>query len=133
MDEQKQEAEEVLTESLKRLERGGPGRPPTENSVRGELEKILGKRYHCLNWSLDPKAKDLDWRWSEKWNRKYELAGILPIVTDQDDWTAGRVAKTYFQRKDIENMFHLTKKALIVPVEPPYVKGFSSKRLTFKE
>ncbi|KXA93141.1 hypothetical protein AKJ64_01290 [candidate division MSBL1 archaeon SCGC-AAA259E17] len=122
MDEQKQEAEEVLTESLKRLERGGPGRPPTENSVRGELEKILGKRYHCLNWSLDPKAKDLDWRWSEKWNRKYELAGILPIVTDQDDWTAGRVAKTYFQRKDIENMFHLTKKALIVSVEPPYIK-----------
>ncbi|KXA89339.1 hypothetical protein AKJ61_03080, partial [candidate division MSBL1 archaeon SCGC-AAA259B11] len=31
-------------------------------------------------------------------------------------------AKTYFQRKDIEDMFHLTKKALIVPVEPPYVK-----------
>ncbi|KXB07501.1 hypothetical protein AKJ52_00120 [candidate division MSBL1 archaeon SCGC-AAA382C18] len=33
-----------------------------------------------------------------------------------------QVAKTYFQRKDIEDMFHLTKKALIVPVEPPYVK-----------
>ncbi|KXA89212.1 hypothetical protein AKJ62_03550 [candidate division MSBL1 archaeon SCGC-AAA259D14] len=123
MDEQRQEAEEVLTESLNRLERGGPGRPPTENSVRKKLEKILGKRYHCLDWSLDPKAKNLDWRWTKEWDRKYELAGILPIITDQDDWTPDKVAKTYFQRKDIEDMFHLTKKALIVPVEPPYVKG----------
>ncbi|KXA89172.1 hypothetical protein AKJ61_03400, partial [candidate division MSBL1 archaeon SCGC-AAA259B11] len=121
MDKQKEEAEEVLTESLNRLERGGPGRPPTKNSVRKKLKKVLGKRYHCLDWSLDPKNKDLHWRWSEKWDRKYELAGRLPIITDHDDWTADRVAKTYFQRKDIEDMFHLTKKALIVPVEPPYV------------
>lgn len=122
MDEQKGEAEEVLSESLDRLEKGGPGRPPTENSVRKKLEKVLGKRYHCLDWSLDLEAKELDWGWSEEWDRKYELAGVLPIVTDQSNWTSGRVAKIYFQRNDIEEMFHLTKKALIVPVEPPYVK-----------
>jgi len=122
MDRQEEEAEEVLTESLDRLERGGPGRPPTEKSVRKKLEKVLGKRYHCLDWTLDPKAKNLDWGWTKEWDRKYELAGILPIITDQSDWTPDRVAKTYFQRKNIENMFHLTKKALIVPVEPPYVK-----------
>lgn len=28
----------------------------------------------------------------------------------------------YFDRNDIEDRFHLTKKALVVPVQPPYVK-----------
>lgn len=122
MEEEREEAEEILSESLDRLERGGRGRPPTENSVREKLEEVLGNRYGCLDWSFDPEAGELEWGWSEEWDRKYELAGVQPIITDWSDWTPDRVVKTYFQRKNIENMFHLTKKALIVPVSPTYVK-----------
>lgn len=67
-------------------------------------------------------GKELTWEWGEAWERKYRFAGIQPIITDHPDWTPGRIAKTYFDRNDLEDLFHLTKEALIVPVEPPYVK-----------
>jgi len=122
LDARREEAEAVLAEQLDRLERGGRGRPPTENSIRKKLRKALGDELGHLEWSFDEETKQLDWAWGEGWDRRYRYAGIQPIVTDHDDWTAGRVAKTYFDRNDIEDMFHLTKQALVVPVQPPYVK-----------
>lgn len=116
------DAEEVLSAQLERLERGGRGRPPTENSIRRKLRKVLGDELSHLEWSFDEETKHLEWEWGKHWDRRYRYAGIQPIVTDHDDWTASRVAKTYFDRNDIEDMFHLTKKALVVPVQPPYVK-----------
>lgn len=123
MEEEREEAEEVLQRFRRRLEEGGRGRPPTENSIGRELKSVLGDRYGCLDWSFDSEEKELEMEgWNEKWDWKYRLAGVQPIITDWDDWTADRIVKTYFQRRDVENMFHLTKKALIVPVKPSYVK-----------
>lgn len=122
MDDKRQDAEEILAEQRQRLEGGQPGRPPTENSIREKLKAVLKKDLHRLDWTFDEERKDLSWEWGEAWERKYRFAGIQPIVTDHDDWTPGRIAKTYFDRNDLEDMFHLTKEAMIVPVEPPYVK-----------
>lgn len=116
------DAKEVLSAQLERLEHGGRGRPPTENSIRRKLRKVLGDELIHLEWAFDEETKHLEWEWGEGWDLRYQSAGVQPIVTDHADWTAGRVAKTYFDRNDIEDMFHLTKKALIVPVQPPYVK-----------
>ncbi len=43
-------------------------------------------------------------------------------MTDHENWSPSKIARTYFDRNNIESMFHLTKKALVVPIEPPYVK-----------
>lgn len=115
-------AEDVLAEQRDRLERGGRGRPPTQNSIRKKVRKVLGDELTHLSWSFDEETKKLEWEWGEAWDRRYRYAGIQPIITDHDDWTAGRIAKTYFDRNDIEDLFHLTKKALVVPVQPTYVK-----------
>lgn len=122
LDDQRAAAEEVLQQHVDRLEGGGRGRPPTENSIRGKLEDVLDGNEGLLEWSFDAETKTLEWEWGEAWERKYSYAGVQPLLTDHDEWTAGRVAQTYFDRSDIEDMFHLTKEALIVPVEPPYVK-----------
>lgn len=123
LDTRRDEAEEVLEHHRERLDRGGRGRPPTENSIRRKLRKVLGDELAHLEWSFDEETKEFDWEWGEAWDRRYQYAGIQPLVTDHDDWTASRVAQTYFDRNDIEDMFHLTKKALVVPVQPPYVKA----------
>lgn len=122
MDEKRAAAEEVLHHQVERLEGGGRGRPPTENSIREKLRDVLSKDETRLDWSFDAETKTLEWEWGDTWQRKYRYAGVQPLITDHDEWTAGRVAHTYFEQSDIENMFHLTKKALIVPVQPPYVK-----------
>jgi len=83
---------------------------------------VLGDERRHLEWSFDEETKHLEWAWGESWHRRYRYTGVQPIVTDHEDWTPGRIAKTYFDRNDIEDMFHLTKKALVVPVQPPYVK-----------
>lgn len=66
--------------------------------------------------------KTLEWERGEDWHRKYRYAGFQPLITDHDEWTAGWVAQTYFDQSNIGAMFHLTKEALIVPVQSPYVK-----------
>jgi transposase len=122
LDARRADAEDVLEQQRQRLEGGGRGRPPTENSIRRKLKQALGDEFDHLEWTFDEEAKQLEWTWSEAWDRRYRYAGIQPIVTDHADWTAGRVAQTYFDRNDIEDLFHLTKQALVVPVQPPYVK-----------
>ncbi len=117
------EKTEVLLNSLRdKIESGGRGRPLTAGGIEGRLRDVLRRRYGCLDWDFDESERELEWGWSEEWDRKYETAGIHAVVTDHGDWSPSKVVRTYFNRKDLEDMFHLTKKALVVPVEPPYVK-----------
>lgn len=122
LDAKRTEVDALLDRQVERLEGGKRGRPPTANSIRRKLKDVLGGDFHRIDWTFDEETKDLHWEWTEAWDWKYQVAGIQPLITDHEDWTPGRIAKTYFERNDIEEMFHLTKEALIVPVEPPYVK-----------
>ncbi|KXB01759.1 hypothetical protein AKJ41_00220 [candidate division MSBL1 archaeon SCGC-AAA259O05] len=123
MEEARSETEDLLEHLREKIERRRRGRPITKGGIEKELKKVLGKWYGCLDWSFDSGERSLEFEgWNEEWNRYYETAGVHAIITDHEDWSPSKVARTYFGRKNIEDMFHLTKKALVVPVEPPYVK-----------
>lgn len=122
MDEIKKEAEELLEDLQKRAKRKGRGRPLTEGGIERELKDVLGKRDGCLDRSFDPETREINWRWNDKWNKLYKAAGVHAVITDRDDWTPSKVVRTYFEQRNVDEAFHLTKDALIVPVEPPYVK-----------
>ncbi len=123
MREAKEEAEDLLEDLQDKITSGGRGRPITEEGIERKLREVLGKWYESLDWSFEPEEKSLKVEgWNDKWNQDYEKAGVHAIVTDHEDWSPSKIARTYFDRNNIESMFHLTKKALVVPVEPPYVK-----------
>ncbi|KXA94536.1 hypothetical protein AKJ37_07520 [candidate division MSBL1 archaeon SCGC-AAA259I09] len=123
MEEARSETEDLLDHLREKIKKRGRGRPITEDGIEEELREVLGKWYGCLDWSFDSEERSLEVEgWNEKWNRYYETAGVHAIITDHEDWSPSKVVRTYFGRKELESMFHLTKKALVVPVEPPYVK-----------
>ncbi len=123
MMEARDEAEDLVEHLREKIERKGRGRPITEDGIEKKLRDVLGNWYGCLDWSFDSEERELEVTgWNEEWDRFYETAGVHAIVTDHEDWSPSKVVRTYFVRKNIEDMFHLTKKALVVPVEPPYVK-----------
>jgi len=123
MEETRDEAGDLVDYLREKMERRGRGRPITKGGIEKELREVLGKWYGCLDWSFDSEERELEVEgWNEEWDRYYETAGVHAIITDHEDWSPSKVVRTYFGRKNIEDMFHLTKKALVVPVEPPYVK-----------
>ncbi len=122
MEELKEETEELLADLEKRAKRKGPGRPLTKDGIEKELRDVLKRKYKCLDCSFDPESRELDWRWNDEWDRQYKIAGIHAVITDRESWAPNEIIETYFSRQDLEKTFHLTKEALIVPVEPPYVK-----------
>ncbi|KXA88586.1 hypothetical protein AKJ57_06665 [candidate division MSBL1 archaeon SCGC-AAA259A05] len=123
MEETRDEAEDLVDYLREKIERRRRGRPITKDGIEKELRKVLGKGYGCLDWSFDSEERSLEVEgWNEEWDRFYETAGIHAIITDHEDWSPSKVVRTYFGRTEIESIFHLTKKALVVPVEPPYVK-----------
>ncbi len=122
MKEAREEAEVLLDNLRDKIKSGGRGRPLTEDGIERKLRDVLKKRYKCLDWSFDLGAEELEWGWNEEWDRVYETAGFHAVVTDHEDWSPSKIVRTYFDRKNVEDMFHLTKKALVVPVEPPYAE-----------
>ncbi|KXB07728.1 hypothetical protein AKJ55_02010 [candidate division MSBL1 archaeon SCGC-AAA382M17] len=123
MEEARSETEDLLDHQREKIKKKGRGRPITEDGIEEKLREVLGKWYGCLDWSFDSEERELEvGGWNEEWDRYYETAGVHAVITDHEDWSPSKVVRTYFGRKGIESMFHLTKKALVVPVEPPYVK-----------
>ncbi|KXB07346.1 hypothetical protein AKJ54_00345 [candidate division MSBL1 archaeon SCGC-AAA382K21] len=100
-------AEDLVDYLRKKIERRGRGRPITEDGIEKELRDVLGKWYGCLDWSFDSEERELEVEgWNEEWDRFYETAGVHAIITDHEDWSPSKVVRTYFGRKNIEDMFH---------------------------
>ena len=106
----------------KSMKRTGRGRPMTYKGAIKKAVKAVYPQYESI-FKYDVVENDgvrvfKYWIDDKAEARFIENCGKLIVFTDQDEWPAEKIVKTYNRKVFIENDFHWLKDKLLIPLTP---------------
>lgn len=112
-----------FSEIQKSLSRTGPGRKPTQESIRNRLTDVIPKKWRTvfkfyIGTTLDKKLDVKAWVVRQKEKEFMNGFGKTIIFTDDMNMPSKELVKTYKSLWRIEEDFKFLKNRLLIPVTP---------------
>lgn len=94
----------------------------TTPGLSRNINKFLHNQYASFfSWEFEEKQQKFSWKFNEEeFKTREKTYGKTILFTDLENWSADKIAKTYYSKTIVEDDFKTLKNKLLIPVKPIY-------------